>query len=162
MDENVVSEQIEVVDDKTSKTSEEIKKKHDEDAKPGDQQQTLQVSKYSPPQTQGDPIFKEIFLEQPVLDEEVKKADETELPEDSTVIMAETPTEEEHQDEELSEEKELPKDEVEVEEEKVEEKKESDANGEEHELRRQYWVEKLELVRDIRKRVLGEEVEGDV
>ncbi len=98
-------------------------------------QPTLQVSTYSPPQKQGDPIFKELFLEQPVLDEEVKKADVPELSDDSTALIAEAP-----QSEDLPEEKE-----------KREEK--PSADDEERELRRRYLLEKLELVRDIRKRI---------
>ena len=43
-----------------------------------------------------------------------------------------------------------------------EEKKEPVVDDEVPELRRRYWVEKLQLVKDIRKRVLGEGDEHDV
>ena len=110
---------------------------------------TLRVSTYSPPQVQGDPIFKELFLEQPL----VEKTEVTVLPDGSGFFVAEVPTEEEREVEEPPEKK--------GEEEEAEEMEKSVVD-EERELRRQYWVEKLELVRDIRKRVLGEGDERDV
>ena len=129
-EDNLVFEYMEVVGDES------------EDKAAKSDLHTLRVSSYSPPQVQGDPVFKELFLEQPGVEE---KTEVTLLPDGSAFFVAEVPTKEERDAEKPPEE----------EEKKKEEK--PPADDEERELRRRYLIERLELVKDVRKRIRGDE-----